>query len=41
VVVDVQCDYSKCDLGNLRTGEAEMSALEATMKTIGQKIPPE
>ena len=39
VVVDVQCDYSKHDLGNMRTGEAEMSALEATMRTIGQKIP--
>ena len=41
VVVDVQCDYTKCDLGNLRTGEAEMSALEATMKTIGERVPPE
>ncbi len=40
VVVDVQCDYTKHDLGNMRTGEAEMSALEATMRTIGQKIPP-
>ncbi len=40
VVVDVQCDYSKHDLGNMRTGEAEMSALEATMRTIGEKIPP-
>jgi nucleotide sugar dehydrogenase len=40
VVVDVQCDYTKHDLGNLRTGEAEMSALEATMRTIGEKIPP-
>jgi len=40
VVVDVQCDYSKHELGNMRTGEAEMSALEATMRTIGQKIPP-
>ncbi len=39
VVVDVQCDYSKKDFGNMRTGEAEMSALEATMRTIGQKIP--
>jgi len=39
VVVDVQCDYSKRDLGNMRTGEAEMSALEATMRTIGEKIP--
>jgi len=24
----------------MRTGEADMAALEATMKTIGQKIPP-
>ncbi len=39
VVVDVQCDYTKHELGNMRTGEAEMSALEATMRTIGQKIP--
>jgi nucleotide sugar dehydrogenase len=41
VVVDVQCDYSKNDLGNLRTGEVEMGALEATLRTIGEKIPPE
>jgi len=40
VVVDVQCDYTKHELGNMRTGEAEMSALEATMRTIGQKIQP-
>jgi len=40
VVVDVQCDYTKQDLGNLRTGEADMAALEATMRTIGEKIPP-
>ena len=39
VVVDVQCDYTKHDLGNMRSGEAEMSALEATMRTIGEKIP--
>ncbi len=41
VVVDVQCDYSKADLGNMVTGEADMAALEATMRTIGQKIPAE
>jgi nucleotide sugar dehydrogenase len=41
VVVDVQCDYAKRDLGNLRTGSADMAALEATMKTIGKKIRPE
>ncbi len=41
VVVDVQCDYLKNDLGNLRTGEVEMAALEATMKTIGEKVRPD
>jgi UDP-N-acetyl-D-glucosamine dehydrogenase len=40
VVVDVQCDYTKHDLGKMRTGEAEMSALEATMRTIGQNVQP-
>jgi nucleotide sugar dehydrogenase len=40
VVVDVQCDYSKRALGNMIEGEAEMSALEATMKTIGENIDP-
>jgi UDP-N-acetyl-D-glucosamine dehydrogenase len=41
VVVDVQCDYSKSELGNMRSGEAEMSALEATMRTIGEKVRPD
>ncbi|MCE5326402.1 MAG: hypothetical protein LLG01_08280 [Planctomycetaceae bacterium] len=40
VVVDVQCDYSKRDLGKMKTGETDMAALEATMRTIGEKIPP-
>ena len=39
VVVDVQCDYTKQDLGNMRTGKVEMGALEATMKTIADKVP--
>ena len=39
VVVDVQCDYTKEDLGNMRTGRVEMGALEATIKTIGEKVP--
>lgn len=39
VVVDVQCDFTKHELGNMRSGEAEMSALEATMRTIGQRVP--
>ena len=41
VVVDVQCDYTKQELGNMRTGKAEMAALEATIKTIGEKVPPD
>jgi UDP-N-acetyl-D-glucosamine dehydrogenase len=40
VIVDVQCDYQKSDLGNMRTGETDMVALEATLRTIGEKIPP-
>jgi len=40
-VVDVQCDYTKHELGNMRNGEAEMAAFEATLKTIGQKMRPE
>jgi len=40
VIVDVQCDYIKKDLGNMRSGEADMAALEATMRTIGEKIAP-
>lgn len=41
VVVDVQCDYAKQHLGNMKTGEADMVALEATMRTIGARIPRE
>jgi nucleotide sugar dehydrogenase len=41
VVVDVQCDYSKQSLGDMRTGEVEMAALEATMRTIGEKVSPD
>lgn len=41
VVVDVQCDYLKQDLGNLRTGSADMAALEKSLATIGEMIPPE
>lgn len=40
VVVDVQCDFKKKDLGNLETGETDMVALETTIRTIGEKIPP-
>lgn len=41
VVVDVQCDFAKKELGNMRSGEADMAALEETMRTIGEKIPPQ
>jgi UDP-N-acetyl-D-glucosamine dehydrogenase len=41
VVVDVQCDYVKKELGNLRTGSADMAALEKSLGTIGEVIPPE
>ncbi len=41
VVVDVQCDFSKKDLGDMKTGSADMAALEDTMRTIGEKIQPE
>ena len=39
VVVDVQCDYAKRELGNMRNGQTDMAALEATLRTIGEKIP--
>jgi nucleotide sugar dehydrogenase len=39
VVIDVQCDYTKHDLGDMRSGETEMAALEETIRTIGKLIP--
>ncbi len=41
VVVDVQCDFAKKELGNMKSGEADMAALEDTMRTIGDKIQPD
>jgi len=40
VVVDVQCDYIKEDLGNLVTGRADMAALEKSFEVIGKYIQP-
>jgi nucleotide sugar dehydrogenase len=40
LVVDVQCDFIKQELGNLRSGYADISALEASFKIIGEKVPP-
>jgi UDP-N-acetyl-D-glucosamine dehydrogenase len=41
VVVDVQCDYLKESLGNVRTGAADMAALEASIARIAQHIAPQ
>ncbi len=38
VVVDVQCDYSKAALADVRQGTVEMHALEESLKVIGEKI---
>ena len=40
VLVDIQCDYIKCELGNVRKGETDMAALEASIKTIGEYVCP-
>jgi UDP-N-acetyl-D-glucosamine dehydrogenase len=39
VVVDVQCDYIKEDLGNVRSGETDMAALESSLHVIAGHIP--
>ncbi len=41
VVVDVQCDYLKNELGNVRSGEADIAALEKSLEIIGTHIPAE
>jgi nucleotide sugar dehydrogenase len=41
VVVDVQCDYQKETLGNVRQGCADIAALEECLKIIGEKINPQ
>jgi len=40
VVVDVQCDYIKEDLGNVRSGQTDMAALESSLGVIAEHIPP-
>jgi nucleotide sugar dehydrogenase len=40
VIVDVQCDYLKESLGNVRDGRAEMEALEESLEIIAQNISP-
>jgi nucleotide sugar dehydrogenase len=41
VVVDVQCDYIKEELGNVRAGQTDMAALEASLGVIAEHIQPE
>jgi nucleotide sugar dehydrogenase len=41
VVVDVQLDYAKNDLGNVRTGHVEMGALEESFDIIAHRIRPD
>jgi len=40
LVVDVQCDFLKEELGNVKRGYAEIGALEESFKIIGRKIQP-
>ena len=41
VVVDVQCDYFKETLGNVKQGHADIAALENSLKIIGKNINPD
>jgi nucleotide sugar dehydrogenase len=41
VVVDVQCDYEKEALGDVRNGKADIKALEQSLGVIGENITPE
>ncbi len=41
LVVDVQCDYVKQALGDLRQGYAEITALEESFRSIGEHISPQ
>jgi len=41
VVVDVQCDYVKDKLGDMRVGRADIAALEESFKIIGDRIQPQ
>ncbi len=41
VVVDIQCDYIKESLGNVRNGRADMEALEESIEKMAEHVPPE
>lgn len=41
VIVDVQCDFFKESMGDVRKGHAEIRALEESLAIIGEKIEPD
>jgi UDP-N-acetyl-D-glucosamine dehydrogenase len=41
VIVDIQCDYLKESLGNVRDGQADMMSLEESFEIIAENISPE
>lgn len=41
VIVDVQCDFLKQELGNCTSGRAVIAALEDSLRIIGEKIKPQ
>ena len=41
VVVDVQCDYHKETFGDVKQGQADIAALESSLKIIGEQIKPD
>jgi len=41
VVVDVQCDYLKESLGDVKNGQADMAALEISLEIIAEHIAPD
>jgi len=41
VVVDVQCDYTKNELGNVKNGDVDMAALEEAFEIIASRVNPE
>jgi len=41
LIVDIQCDFIKEDLGDLKAGRADIGDLEKSFKIIGRKIPPD
>jgi len=40
IVVDVQCDYIKESIGDVSTGHVDMTALEKSLRVIGEKMNP-